>query len=147
MINIRITIRSALIVLFFLGVSDAYAQNDGTLIVKVHGFRNNKGKALIGLYDSPDGFPIKFKKAMHYTIEGIKNKSVTVTFKTIAKGSYAVCVVHDEDGQGDVDRYWYGRPKEGSGVSNNPQKMPAFKDALFSVSEHLKEITINIQYP
>jgi len=147
MIKIRNIINIVIIFLFFLGVTDAYTQNDGTLIVKVHGFRNNKGKALVGLYDSPNGFPIKFKKAMRYTIEEIKNKSVIVIFKTIPKGSYTVCVVHDEDGQGDVDRYWYGRPKEGSGVSNNPKKMPKFKDALFSFSEGLKEITINIQYP
>lgn len=69
---------------------------------------------------------------------------VTLAFKGLAPGKYAIRVMHDENDNGKLDTNAVGMPIEGYGFSNNPIVMrPAtFAEASFEVTE--AGSTINI---
>jgi len=61
-----------------------------------------------------------------------------IVFEDVAPGAYAVGVVHDENGNDELDMRWYGAPKEPYGASNNPplRRGPdLWDDAAFDVEE------------
>lgn len=61
--------------------------------------------------------------------------ATTVTFDGLSPGRYAVMVIHDENGNGQLDTNLVGMPVEGYGFSNNPQVMrkPTFDEAAFAL--------------
>ncbi|HEY3132555.1 MAG TPA: DUF2141 domain-containing protein [Acidobacteriota bacterium] len=135
---------SALLVLFF---GEAVFGADVT--VKVTGFHNQKGKALVYLWNGEAGFPKDTEKAFQQKTAEIKGDSVTVVFTGIAPGSYAASVTHDENGNGKMDTGFMGKPKEGYGASNNVKhKMspPSFDESKFVVDASGKSIEIQLNY-
>ncbi len=88
--------------------------------VKVRGVRSDHGTVTFVLYsDDPDEFLVRGKKIMK---ERFPARTGTVEFclPLSAPGTYAAAVYHDEDGNGKLAKNWLGMPKEGFGVSNNP---------------------------
>jgi uncharacterized protein (DUF2141 family) len=49
----------------------------------------------------------------------IDGTQAACVFEGLAPGAYAVAVVHDENGNGRLDKNFVGIPSEGYGVSNN----------------------------
>ena len=127
----------------------AQTKDTATLAVRVTGARNTKGKIGVTLFQNAEGFPDDVSKAMRQQSVEIdaKTMSAQVTFKDIPQGTYAVSVLHDENGNGKMDKNLLGIPKEGYGASNNPKKKrraPTFDEAKFSLnsSEQTVEITL-----
>jgi uncharacterized protein (DUF2141 family) len=63
-------------------------------------------------------------------------------------GTYAITIYHDEDNDGEMDRRWYGPPKEGYAFSNNYQsafKPASFEDAAFEFNGDM-ELEIEMRY-
>ena len=63
----------------------------------------------------------------------IENGKVTVTFKDVEPGTYAIMVLHDINENNRMDFELTGMPKEDYGMSNNPMSFgpPQFDDAKF----------------
>lgn len=66
-----------------------------------------------------------------------------VEFNDLLTGTYAVIALHDENTNGEMDKNFIGRPKEGFGTSNNltffaPQR---FSSAAFELIEDAKMTT------
>lgn len=127
----------------------AQTAETATLTVRVTGARNSKGKIGVTLFQNAQGFPDDTLKAFRQQSVEIdaKTMSAQVTFKDLAQGTYAVSVLHDENGNGKMDKNFVGIPKEGYGASNNPKKKrraPTFDEAKFSLnsSEQTVEITL-----
>ena len=121
-----------------------------TLIVKVVGLRNTKGKVDVLLFRSSAGFPDEPSKAV-VDDEHIDPKTLTaqVVFQHVAPGPAAVTVLHDENLNDKLDTNLVGIPKEGYGASNNPKKRlraPTFAEAQFSVSRPRETIQIRVMY-
>jgi uncharacterized protein (DUF2141 family) len=75
--------------------------------------------------------------------------SAQVTFKDLPQGTFAVSVLHDENGNGKMDKNFVGMPKEGYGASNNPKKKkraPTFDEAKFSLNSTGQTIEITLIY-
>ena len=56
--------------------------------------------------------------------------------KHLPPGTYALALIHDENGNGKVDTNWIGMPKEGVGASNNATGTlgpPSWRDAKFEL--------------
>ena len=55
---------------------------------------------------------------------------------------------HDEDGNGELNRFLGMIPQEGWGLSNNPAVggKPAFKDAAVTVPESGADVAIRLNY-
>jgi uncharacterized protein (DUF2141 family) len=96
----------------------AEAQERGvTLRVQVSSFRNTKGTLNCRLFTQPSTFPNgEGGKSVRVAIEGTE---ASCTFEDVGPGTYAIAVVHDENGNGRLDKNLFGVPVEGYGVSNN----------------------------
>lgn len=129
---------SSTILVFLLWVhfpSLAAPTNDtATLTVRVTGARNTKGKIWVTVFRDAQGFPDDPSKAVRQQSVDIdpNTMSAQVTFKDLPQGTFAVSVLHDENGNGKMDKNFVGMPKEGYGASNNPKKKkraPTFDEA------------------
>jgi uncharacterized protein (DUF2141 family) len=89
------------------------------------------GRVLCMLYESKDTWLKKPLQTVQGTVSG---KRAVCTFSDVARGSYAIGVLHDLDGDGDMDTNFLGIPKEGYCASRNARNRfsePNFEDARF----------------
>lgn len=106
-----------------------------TITVDVGTFRNRQGALGCRLYRGPAGFP----EGSAGTVE----KRVTITanvtrctFENVAPGTYAIAVMHDENGNQRLDKNFVGIPTEGYSVSNNhthAMSSPTWDESRFTV--------------
>ena len=121
----------------------------GDVTVKMTGFKNQTGSAIVYLWKNPDGFPKDTDKASITKKAAIEGTAVTVVFNGVEAGTYAVSVTHDENGNGKMDTGFMGKPKEGYGASNNPKNKlsaPSFDQCKFTVDQSGKTIDIEMRY-
>ena len=139
--------KSFLFLLFFCAFV-AYGQNQskGTIKVVVEGLRNNTGQVGIRIFDKPDGFPTKPGNAIKEIFVNPINGQATFEIQGWPFGTYAIGSIHDENSNKEIDKNFFGIPKEGFGTSNNPKIVfgpPSFKEASFVFNE--AEIFIKIK--
>ena len=119
-----------------------------SLTVTVTELRSAKGHLRLGVFDSAKGFPRTRERALLW--KTLPSDSAERVFRfDLPPGTYAVVVLHDENGNKKVDENFLGVPKEGYGVSNNPKpryRAATFDEAKFELSERGAEITVSIQY-
>lgn len=129
----------------------AQTNDTATLTVRVTGARNTKGKIWVTVFQDAEGFPDDRSKAVRQQSVDIdpNTMSAEVTFKDLPQGTFAVSVLHDENGNGKMDKNFVGIPKEGYGASNNPKKKkraPTFDEAKFSLNSSGQTIQITLIY-
>ena len=129
----------------------AQTNDTATLTVRVAGARNTKGKIWVTVFQDAQGFPDDPSKAVRQQSVDIdpNTLSAQVTFKDVPQGTFAVSVLHDENGNGKMDKNFVGMPKEGYGASNNPKKKkraPTFDEAKFSLNSSEQAIEITLIY-
>ena len=108
---------SLMVICFTFFVSIAYAQT-GTLTVEISEIQGNEGKISVGLYTNAENFPNAEKTYKGQMVEVTGEKAVA-TFKDIPAGTYGVAVFHDANSNGELDKNFFGIPKEGYAFSNN----------------------------
>lgn len=118
------------------------------LTILVEGIKQvENSNIMIALYNEKDAFLDQdqiFKKVE----VAADSAMVEYTFTGLQHGIYAISLYHDEDDDNEMDRKWYGPPKEGYGFSNNftSNIRPArFDDASFELMED-KIIEIKVVY-
>ncbi len=129
----------------------AQTNDTATLTVRVTGARNTKGKIWVTVFQDAQGFPDNASKAIRQQSVEIdpNTMSAQVTFKDLPQGTFAVSVLHDENGNGKMDKNFVGMPKEGYGASNNPKKKkraPTFDEAKLSLNASEQTIEITLIY-
>ena len=132
--------------LMLFGVSGTAHAADVT--VKATGFKNQTGPALVYLWKRTDTFPNKTENAFKTESAKIEGTSVTVVFKDVEPGEYAVSITHDENNNGKMDTGFMGKPKEGYGASNNPKNKlsaPSFDQCKFTLDASGKTIDIEMK--
>jgi uncharacterized protein (DUF2141 family) len=118
-----------------------------TLRIRMSGFRSDRGRAMVALFVSPVGFPAQTGRAFRAAWTPIKNGQAQVALGRLPAATYAVAVLHDENGNGKMDTDWLGRPREGRGASNNAKGAPPrFEAARFVLSAPQREISITLVY-
>ena len=120
-----------------------------TLSVELSGLRDSHGQVLCWLFAGPAGFPGATSRAMAKTVAPIDHQHATCHFEGVPPGDYAVVVVHDRNGNGRLDKNFFGLPAEGVGASNNPAARfgpPKFDAARFSYGGGAKTISIRVRY-
>ena len=134
--------KTIVFLLAMIAGSFAYAQNATTseLTVSVNNVRNNDGSVLFALY-SEENF---MKKPLFSLKSEIKDGMASANFKELPKGTYAVIVMHDENGNQRMDFQPSGMPDEDYGTSNNAVTYgpPSWNDSKFEFSaakpEHME---------
>jgi uncharacterized protein (DUF2141 family) len=117
------------------------------LAARVSGLRNDRGQIGCMLFASADGFPREPKKAVERVFVPISGGAGTCTFAA-KPGNYAIICMHDENGNGAMDRGAFGIPKEGFGASRRAHGAfgPKFADAQFTYRGGGQTVPITIRY-
>ena len=128
-------------------VGDGAPAENVAVTVRVEGIRNTTGTIDIGLFDEDgrEGFP--GSGPVRAEIIPADTAGVEVTFDGLPAGRYAVGLLHDENGNGDIDINDFGMPVEGYGTSGEGVAMgpPSFDQAALTVEEDTT-ITIRMVY-
>jgi uncharacterized protein (DUF2141 family) len=135
----------------FILFSSAYSQNtNGALKLSITGIKNTNGAIIVLLFNKKDGFPVDISKSYRNITGKIINGKCNVEFSKLPFGQYAICCFHDENNNKELDKAWYGKPKEGMGFSNNVKGSssgaPSFEKAKFDFNQQTDILTININY-
>ena len=134
-----------------LAVNVTWAQQAGSVSVKIDGFKGTEGVALVTLYDSADSW-LKVPKAVQVVRAKISGAALVVELKGVKPGTYAVSVIHDENKNNELDMRWlpYPKPKEGSGASRDPDTKvgpPKWEAAKFAVGAEAVTVKATLKYP
>ncbi|MCM2266117.1 MAG: DUF2141 domain-containing protein [Desulfuromonadales bacterium] len=127
----------------------AFPSGTGTLHVALEGFHNDRGTAIVSLFAGPKGFPDEVAASVSTVNVAIQEGKATVTFAGLPYGDYALSVLHDEDGDGQMATGLFGAPREGFGFSGYPDYRfghPAYAEVSFLLVEPQREMTIVMRY-
>ena len=142
-----------LLVSFGISVSQLASAQDpagATVTVKIAGFKGTEGLALVTLYDNEQSW-LKVPKAVQVVRAKITGSTLTVEFKDVKPGTYAVSAIHDENKNNELDMRWlpWPKPKEGVGISNDPENRagpPNWETAKFDVAPTGTTVKATIKY-
>jgi uncharacterized protein (DUF2141 family) len=128
-----------------LGAAPAWAE-EAEVVAEIKGLESTGGFVGCLLFTSADGFPKEPTKAAQRM--RIKANEPKITCRFVAPpGRYAISVLHDEDGDGEMDTNFLGIPSEAYGASNNvlpSMSAPEFGASSFSLTDGEKK-TLQIQ--
>jgi uncharacterized protein (DUF2141 family) len=127
----------------FLNMSILCPGQDVEVIVK--NVKNEKGVLMVGLFNSEKTFTMQPLKG---EMPAAKVGTITVVFKKIPAGKYAIAVFHDANQNGKLDTNFMGVPKEGFGFSNDVMGNfgpPSFEKAKFSCPIS-KPVSVTMKY-
>ena len=130
----RSTSRAAwLVAISLLAAGAAAPARADDVAVLVTGLRNASGQVLVALHASADSYPGRWDRAVAVERRPASGAGAPFLLRDVPPGRYAIVVVHDEDGDGEMSKNFLGLPKEGFGASNNPAFLgpPRFESASF----------------
>ena len=119
----------------------------GDLVVILEEVRSAKGEVRFALFDRADQFP-RGENLASKDVPAV-HPSVTVRFRDLKPGDYAVAVHHDENGDGKMNTNFIGYPYEGFGFSNNARVIflpPTFETAAFEIESEDKTVRLKVVY-
>jgi uncharacterized protein (DUF2141 family) len=111
--------------------------------------RNARGLVHLCLTARPDAFPASCKTdpaGIRKTVPAAQ--SLTVQLAGVKPGTYGLSLIHDENGNGKLDKFG-PVPTEGFGFSRNPSigfGPPAFKAVSFAVSTGRSNQDVRVRY-
>lgn len=126
-----------------------FAEGTATLVVNLDSFRNDQGMAIVSLFRGPKGFPDEVAASVATVSVAIQEGQATAAFANLPYGDYAVSVLHDEDGDGQMATGLLGTPREGFGFSGYPDYRfghPDYAQVRFLLVEPRREMTIGLRY-
>ncbi|MEM1407080.1 MAG: DUF2141 domain-containing protein [Bacteroidota bacterium] len=112
----------------------AFAQETVSVTLEVEGMLNSKGDMMVRVFNSKASYLKQSVKALK--VDLANHEGSTFVIEGLEKGEYAISVLHDENGNGELDFGGMG-PEEGYGFSNNP-------NAAFGPAEYA-EAMLNIE--
>jgi len=120
----------------------------GAVRVEITGLRSDKGTVRACMTQRRERFP-DCRGGLDRALAVPARGAVTLEFADVAAGTYAIAVLHDENGNGKMDRAMMLMPREGYGFSRDaPVVMgpPTFAQAAFQVAATPVRQTIHIRY-
>lgn len=121
---------------------------DHDVVATVTDLRSAKGQILACMTARPKAFPGCEDDPAARTIIVPASSRVELNFGVVPKGRYAISIVHDENGNGKLDKRLM-IPREGYGFSNDaPVRMgpPSFDNAAFDVADTKERLSIRMRY-
>jgi uncharacterized protein (DUF2141 family) len=147
--NSHIKIATAAALLGLLDLSQAAAAD---LTITVNNLRSSQGRVLLCVFSAEssdrEAFPDCVKgRPVRQSTEAVTDGKVVVHYKGLKDGVYAVAVIHDENGNNELDTNFLGIPTEGIGISTNPRLLgkPHFNEAQFEIKGKAA-ITVSAKY-
>ena len=123
----------------------AQSQGQATIILKVTGFRSEKGQVKIAVFNAREKWP---EDPVYSATIDVNSPTVTWKISDVPYGDYAVAVFHDENRNGKMDKNLLGIPVEAYGFSNHQRVTfgpPKWEATKFAVSGPVKDISIEVR--
>jgi len=116
------------------------------LTITVTDLRSAKGAVGFSVVNSSAAWNGK-AAAVERRMVPVSGNEVTLQLTDLPAGEYAVSVMHDENGNGELDANFMGMPTEGYGFSNNPHvlRKPSYDEARFQLVAEGGAITIRLR--
>ncbi len=116
------------------------------LKITVTDLRSEKGAVGFSVVNSAAAWNGK-AAAVERKMVPVTGAEVTLQLTDLPAGEYAISVMHDENGNGELDANFMGMPTEGYGFSNNPNvlRKPTYDEARFELSAEGGAITIRLR--
>ena len=111
------TLAALLLPLVLLG--NAPAPDPVQLEISLSGLRSAKGEVRLCVWHGPSKFPGDTCAGQSIVVPA--ETPVVIVNVPLAPGDYAVSLLHDENGNGKLDKNFLGIPTEGIGFSQNPK--------------------------
>jgi len=111
-------------------------------------FRKTHGFLGCRLFHSADGFPESGRDVDEVRVPVVE-ATTRWEFRTVAPGTYALAVMHDENDNRKLDKGFLGIPTEGYGVSNNKtyaMSTPKWSESTFKVGAQDVVLSIVLRY-
>ena len=117
----------------------------GDLVLEIKGIRSDQGNILGAVHmRKPDvKFPAQ-EGSVHSFRTLARAGTVTIVFKDLAPGDYALTAFHDEDGSGEINRNALGIPTEGYAFGNDAVGFmgpPKFEDTAVTLEADADSVT------
>lgn len=135
---------STAVLLSLLAVLPASA-GAAALTVTIQDIEVGRGHLMIVVEASAEGWNGREVEAARISLPA-REGTVSHVFDGLAPGDYAVQVLHDENDNGDLDRF-LGIPTEGYGFSRNPRVMrrARFDEASFDLGAEGTTVVIELR--
>jgi len=118
--------------------------------VEAAGLRNTNGFVRVALFAAAEDFPEAIDKARFTATLPITAACARVVFPRVPAGVWAVAVLHDENGNGRMDRGFAGLPREGFAVSGPvaPDRFgpPRFRGAATLIRTAETNLQVRMRY-
>jgi uncharacterized protein (DUF2141 family) len=135
-----------------LHASAAMAQTAGdpSLTVYIEGVEGSRGGEIrCALWSQENGFPSEAGASLQGVAGRESGGRWVCEFSLPAEGTYAVSVMHDENGNDEVDRNMMGIPTEGWATSQNVRpslRAPRFSESTFATNGPNSTISVIMRY-
>jgi uncharacterized protein (DUF2141 family) len=107
--------KKMLLLLFFLLYSTSIFANQLNVTIEINEVLPNQGKIIIAIFNSKNGY----KKNIPYKALMIDSTSTTLLVdEVLPNGEYVISMFQDKNGNGKLDTYFFGIPKEPIGLTN-----------------------------
>jgi len=107
--------KKILFVLIFLLYSTSIFADQLNVTIEINEVLPNQGKIIIAIFNSKDGY----KKKIPYKTLTIDSTSTTLLVdEVLPNGEYVISMFQDKNGNGKLDTYIFGIPKEQIGITN-----------------------------
>jgi len=107
--------KKILILLIFLLYSTSIFANQLNVTIEINEVLPNQGKIIIAIFNSKNGY----KKNIPYKALTIDSTSTTILVdEVLPNGEYVISMFQDKNGNGKLDTYFFGIPKEPIGITN-----------------------------
>lgn len=119
----------------------------GVVALSIENVRNARGVLRICLTANPRAFPDCSRDSQARTLS-VPANATSARFDRLPAGTYAVSLIHDENGNGRMDMALV-MPREGFGFSRNPRigmGPPRFDSAAFAVGTTPVSQTVRVRY-
>jgi len=121
---------------------------DAEIVATVSHLRSTSGLVRIALYADRDAW-LSHDDTLASCVAPARGGEASCSLGFVPAGTYAVALLHDEDGDGDMDRDFIGLPQEGYGFSSGATPglgPPSFEDASFAHEELRTVVSIRARY-
>ena len=118
----------------------------GTLLVRITNFSSMDGFVRIAVFNSEETWlgTSVFSNVLKLDDKSCTDMTCEWTIEDTPYGEYGIAIYHDENGNEELDKYFFGLPKEDYGFSNNETIPPKWKNAKFDVYTASIEHTISL---
>lgn len=126
----------------------AFSQ-EASVEVVIEGLRSDQGRVIVSVYTSEETFLESERSEFRVTSEIPPGTRQVLLRLNAPDGPFALGLLHDEDGDGEMDTNFIGMPKEGMGASNNPKSRfgpPDWEDAVVQQVQKGDRLVIQANY-